>query len=133
MLTSRDENHFRQVMQDRWVNDEQKRALQRWFENWTWIRGIHLAKLPDEETMAKLSKESIETLGLSTKPYHALRRHGVHTVGALLSLRADEVRDIQFIGNKGWQEIERVLAARGWYLAPEPIVSEFEKWLEGKE
>lgn len=130
MISKRDKAFFWCVMKDGWTNEKQKRAIQAWFKKWKREHDIHSAKLPDEETMTGLYKEPIDTLGLSVWPYNGLRRHGIHTIGALLSLRVDEVRDLHLIGKKGAREIEDALAVRGWRLTPPSIVSDFEKWLE---
>ncbi len=127
-----DERELRRIMANEPIGAERKMLLGFWFADWKRENGILPAVLPDKKTLMKLRHVPVDTLELSTRTYNGLRRCGVHTVGALLSMREDEVRDLRFIGARCYEEIEDVLALQGWRLAPPQVISDFEKWLERK-
>ena len=131
MITRQDEKMLRRMMAEAWPDEKRKDSLRVWWEGWKRAHDIHPAQLPDEKAMVLLRLAPIETLDLSTRPYCGLRRQGIHTVGALLQMREDEVQNLSSIGKKSWKEIEQVLSRCGWRLAPQKIISDFEKWLEG--
>lgn len=132
MIKKRDEKMLRYMMSDAWLNEKEKDSVRVWWEGWKRLHDIHPAQLPDEKAMVSLLLTPIETLALGTRPYYGLRRQGIHTVGALLQMREDEVQNLDFIGKGSWKEIEQVLSRCGWRLAPQKIISDFEKWLEGQ-
>jgi hypothetical protein len=62
--------------------------------------------------------DSISSLGLSRRAYHALKRAGVHTIGQLRALSSTELLAIRSIGVATAAEIRRKL---GDHLSPAPL------------
>lgn len=58
-------------------------------------------------------KTRIETLELSPRTLHALQGANVRTVGGLIRKKEEDLLDIDGLGNKGIQEIKRVLSNFG--------------------
>ena len=52
--------------------------------------------------------DSIENIGLSARASNALRRAGVHTIGAMLELGQEQMRNIRNLGAKTLEEIEQM-------------------------
>lgn len=69
------------------------------------FRGI--AVLEERDTTAT----PLTALGLSTRPYNALRRAGIHCVETLAQLSEAEIRAIRNVGDRSTAEIVRKLAA----------------------
>ncbi len=58
-------------------------------------------------------KTRIETLELSPRTLHALQSANVRTIGGLIRKKEEDLLDIDGLGNKGIQEIKRVLSNFG--------------------
>ena len=68
---------------------------------------------------SKTPASIIEGLGLSRKPYHALKRNKIHTVDQLLKLSTSELFNIRGLGIKGIEQIIDKLEERGHNLKKE--------------
>lgn len=58
-------------------------------------------------------KTRVETLDLSQRTLHALQGANVRTVGGLIRKKEEDLLDIDGLGNKGIQEIKRILSNFG--------------------
>ena len=58
-------------------------------------------------------KTRIETIDFSQRTLHALQGANVRTVGGLIRKKEEDLLDIDGLGNKGIQEIKRVLGNFG--------------------
>lgn len=59
---------------------------------------------------------SIDNLGLSTRSYNALRRSGINTINQLLKYSAANLKSVNNIGDKSFNEIQEKLLEQGWKL-----------------
>jgi len=66
---------------------------------------------------AVLAGEPIEELNLPVRSYNSLRKHGVHTIGALASRTEKELLAIDGLGPQSVKEIRQRLADRGLSLS----------------
>ncbi len=119
------------VMRREWLDEEERKEIRWRFEKIKQEYDIRPVRLPEEQTFARLLLTPLQELGLSTRPYFALRRNGIDTIGKLLSMREDKVRGLRLVGKSSWEEIERALEKHGGRLAPPKIITDFEKWLGG--
>ena len=72
-----------------------------------------------EEERQEFLKTRIESLGLSTRTENALDTAGIRTVGGLVRKKEDDILNIEGLGDKGLQEIKRVLGNHGIILTDE--------------
>lgn len=72
-------------------------------------------KIPSEKEKfdSDFIKTRIETLELSPRTLHALQGANVRTIGGLIRKKEEDLLDIDGLGNKGIQEIKRVLSNFG--------------------
>ncbi|MFA5000938.1 MAG: DNA-directed RNA polymerase subunit alpha [Candidatus Paceibacterota bacterium] len=70
----------------------------------------------DKEEEADILKTKIEDLGLSVRTQKALTNAGVRTVGGLGRKKEADVKEIEGLGDKGLQEIKKVLEEYGLTL-----------------
>ena len=84
------------------------------------IGGRHAAK--DEKASEKDSqiedflKTRIESLNLSLRTANALNNANIRTVGGLARKKEEDILDIEGLGQKGLQEIKKLLAEKGIIL-----------------
>lgn len=64
--------------------------------------------------------DPVETLGLSPRPYNALRRNNIHTIGDLTRLDQQELSDIRNIGIASLGEVLHALYIHGLKLKEQP-------------
>lgn len=72
-----------------------------------------------EEELQEFLKTRIESLSLSTRTENALDTAGIRTVGGLVRKKEDDILNIEGLGDKGLQEIKRVLGNHGIILTEE--------------
>jgi len=72
-----------------------------------------------EEERQEFLKTRIESLGLSTRTENALDIAGIRTVGGLVRKKEEDILNIEGLGDKGLQEIKRVLGNHGIILTDE--------------
>ncbi len=68
---------------------------------------------PAREIDTELLKTRIETIGLSPRTANALVNSNIRTLGGLVRKKEEDILDIDGLGNKGVQEIKKVLAGMG--------------------
>ena len=66
-----------------------------------------------EEEMTDLMKTRIDSLGLSTRTLNALNNANIRTLGGLARKKEEDLLEIEGIGEKGLQEIKRILTDYG--------------------
>lgn len=66
------------------------------------------------------SDEPVENLDLPIRPYNALKRNGVRTVGDLLRLSDSDILRMRNMGVVSLSEIDRALSGRGFKRQPSP-------------
>ncbi|MBR2744617.1 MAG: hypothetical protein IKE01_04915 [Clostridia bacterium] len=85
------------------------------FSNWQSAKNSednsNTAKQSMEEN--ELFEMSIDDLGLSPRPLNCLKRRNISTVGELVQLSAEEVKNTEMIGAKSFSEIEQRLEELG--------------------
>lgn len=69
----------------------------------------------ENETAAAM-KEKIESLNFSTRTQNALSEAGIRTLGGLARKKQDDLLEIEGLGEKGLQEIKRLLSNYGLTL-----------------
>jgi len=69
-----------------------------------------------EEERKEFLKTRIDSLGLSTRTENALTDAGIRTVGGLVRKREDDILALEGLGDKGLQEIKRILGNYGIIL-----------------
>ena len=74
--------------------------------------------LPPQPPSPPPDPTPVDVLGLSIRPYNALRRSNITTIGHLAEMSDEEVRGVQNIGPKSLTEIKDKLKA---YLAEHPL------------
>lgn len=72
------------------------------------------ALTPREQAIRSVEHASIDALKLTVRPYNALARDGIITVGTLARMSPEEILEVQNIGEKSLAEIEEKLES---YLA----------------
>ena len=80
------------------------------------VKEVVTASADDEgskETDAEFLKTRIETLDLSARTINALTNGNIRTVGGLARKKEKDLGDIEGLGNKGIQEIKKVLSNYG--------------------
>lgn len=65
------------------------------------------------EDMTDAMKTRVDTLALSPRIIHALSNANIRTLGGIARKKEEDLLDIEGLGDKGIQEIKRVLAAFG--------------------
>jgi RNA polymerase sigma factor (sigma-70 family) len=73
------------------------------------IKPVEYSHLKQQHPSLKDNKTPIEALNLSTRPYNALRRAGVVTLGQLFTFYPELMWTIKNMGSKSMQELERQL------------------------
>ena len=68
------------------------------------------------EEEAEVLKTRIDTLGLSTRTENALDGANIRTIGGLVRKKEQDILDLEGLGEKGLQEIKRVLGNYGIIL-----------------
>lgn len=68
------------------------------------------------EEEAEVLKTRIDTLGLSTRTENALDNANIRTIGGLVRKKEQDILDLEGLGEKGLQEIKRVLGNYGIIL-----------------
>lgn len=68
------------------------------------------------EEEAEILKTRIDTLGLSTRTENALDSANIRTIGGLVRKKEQDILDLEGLGEKGLQEIKRVLGNYGIIL-----------------
>jgi DNA-directed RNA polymerase subunit alpha len=69
-----------------------------------------------EEERKEFLKTRIESLGLSTRTENALVNANIRTVGGLVRKKEDDILGLEGLGDKGLQEIKRILGNYGIIL-----------------
>ena len=84
------------------------------------VEEIEAPALAENETITALPEDSkeflktrIESLGLSTRTEHALTKANIRTVGGLVRKRTEDILTFEGLGDKGLQEIKRMLGQYG--------------------
>ena len=80
--------------------------------------------LPPSEQQNMLQEQlmmPIEALDLSVRSYNCLKREGVDTVGALISMSAADLADIRNFGSKSIDEVREKLESMGLSLKDSPL------------
>ena len=67
----------------------------------------------DKEDLSDVMKIRIDTLELSTRVENALTQANIRTIGGVARKRADDLLEIEGMGEKGLQEIKKVLSGYG--------------------
>ncbi len=67
----------------------------------------------DSPEMADMMKTRIDTLDLSPRIIHALSNANIRTLGGIARKKEEDLLDIEGLGDKGIQELKRVLAQFG--------------------
>lgn len=67
----------------------------------------------EKEDMTDALKTRIDTLNLSTRTLNALNAANIRTLGGLARKKAEDLLDIEGMGEKGLQEIRKVLSSFG--------------------
>ncbi len=70
----------------------------------------------DKEDMSEVLKTRIDTLDLPSRILNALTEAGIRTLGGLARKKKEDLLDIEGMGEKGIQEIKRVLSNHGLSL-----------------
>ncbi len=70
----------------------------------------------DEEDMSEVLKTRIDTLDLSSRTLKALTNANIRTIGGIARKKTDDLLEIEGIGEKGIQEIKKVLGESGIQL-----------------
>ncbi|MEI7655431.1 MAG: DNA-directed RNA polymerase subunit alpha [Actinomycetes bacterium] len=81
-------------------------------------------ELPPSEHATMLQEQlmmPIEALDLSVRSYNCLKREGIDTVGALISLSAADLADIRNFGSKSIDEVREKLESMGLSLKDSPL------------
>lgn len=82
----------------------------------TEAEGIELGMTSTDETLAADLALPIESLGLQSRSFNALRRRGISTVGELVAHSEADLLDIRNFGSKSIEEIKEKLAGMGMTL-----------------
>lgn len=69
-----------------------------------------------DEEMEDFLKTRVETLDLSARTINSLTTAGIRTVGGLARKKEEDILDLEGMGEKGLQEIKRVLSNHGIIL-----------------
>lgn len=69
-----------------------------------------------EEDRSEFLKTRIESLDLSTRTQNALSNAGIRTVGGLVRKKEDDLLEVEGLGERGIQEIKRILGNYGILL-----------------
>jgi DNA-directed RNA polymerase subunit alpha len=75
-------------------------------------------RVNDEQPMIAKGDVKLEELQLSVRLFNALKRVGIHTVGELLQRSRETVMRYKSLGKKSFQELEKILAEKGYTLTP---------------
>ncbi len=67
----------------------------------------------DDEDMSEVLKTRIDTLELSSRTLKALTNANIRTIGGIARKKTDDLLEIEGIGEKGIQEIKKVLGDNG--------------------
>ena len=78
--------------------------------------GIEIGTTTTDETLAADLALPIESLGLQSRSYNALRRRGILTIGELVAHSEADLLDIRNFGTKSIEEIKVALAGLGMTL-----------------
>jgi DNA-directed RNA polymerase subunit alpha len=70
----------------------------------------------EEEDMSEVLKTRIDTLDLSSRTLKALTNANIRTIGGIARKKSDDLLEIEGIGEKGIQEIKKVLGENGIQL-----------------
>jgi len=65
------------------------------------------------EDLSDVMKTRVDTLDLSTRTQNALSLANIRTVGGLARKKKEDLLEIEGIGEKGIQEIKRILSVYG--------------------
>ncbi len=82
----------------------------------TEAEGIEIGTTQTDEALAADLAMPIESLGLQSRSYNALRRRGILTVGELVAHSEADLLDIRNFGSKSIEEIKEKLASLGMTL-----------------
>ncbi len=66
-----------------------------------------------KDDMSEVLKTRIDTLDFSTRTLHALTDAGIRTLGGLARKKKEDLLEIEGMGEKGIQEVKRILSNYG--------------------
>ena len=93
--------------------------------SWRRDRKIQVVKKAEPEQAGSIFEEdklslAIEELEISSRATNTLKKLGIHTIGDLVKMTEQDLKEAKSIGRKSLKEIKDALAEMGLELAPSP-------------